>query len=190
VETNKVPVRTVPSRRRRASRVPEAEAEAFYRTEYRPLLATAMYVGATRDEAEDAAESVILEMLNRWGKISDPRAYARKAVVSNFIKQKTRPRRLIRRLVAFGEWTNGLDHDLRQEAQLTVWEDRQWVLQLLDSLPPRQREAMKLIVDEFSPAEVAILLGRNPDAIRQNLKEARRKLRNALSDQISGRKEV
>ena len=189
METNKVPVRTVPSRRRRASRVPP-EAEAFYRTEYRPLLAMAMFVGATMDEAEDAVESVMLEMLNRWGKISNPRAYARKAVVSNFIKQKTRPRRLIRRLVTFGEWANGLDHDLRQEAQLTVWEDEQWVLQLLDSLPRRQREAMALIVDEFRPAEVAILLGKNPDAIRQSLKEARQKLRNALSDQISGRKEV
>jgi hypothetical protein len=42
---------------------------------------------------------------------------------------------------------------------------------------------MAFIVDDFSPAEVAGLLGKTPEAVRRNLCDARRRLRAALKQE-------
>jgi RNA polymerase sigma factor (sigma-70 family) len=179
-----VPVLTAPSRGRiRLTRRQKAAADRFFRIRYTQLLALAMYMGATREEAEDAIESVMIYMLSRWEKIRTPQTYARKAVVHELIKQKTRSRRFVPLLDKDGELLGDRDRDLGQEDQLTVWENRQWVMSLLNSLPPRQQEVMALIVDEFRPKDIAALLGRDPDAVRQNLMAARRRLTTAISEQ-------
>jgi DNA-directed RNA polymerase specialized sigma24 family protein len=64
--------------------------EDFMWSSYRDLVQLAMYIGATKEEAEDAVGKTVLEMLPKWTKIRNPRAYARRAVKSNFIKEKTR----------------------------------------------------------------------------------------------------
>jgi RNA polymerase sigma-70 factor (ECF subfamily) len=61
-----------------------------------------------------------------------------------------------------------------------LWEDGQWVIQLLESLPPKQAEVMVLVVDGLAPVDIAGLLGRTPEAVRQNLMEARKRLKRAL----------
>lgn len=180
METSKVRVRTGPSRVRGPRPLPPEVVETFYRAHYRTLLKTAIYVGASVEEAEDAVEWAIVDVLDRGEEIEDPLAYARRAVVNNFIKQRTRQRRLIRRLIERAVYTS---HDPGQEARLTLWEDKQWVQQLLDYLPPEQRKVMAFIVAGFKPAELAILFGKDSAAIRQTLMQARRKLRPALSEQ-------
>ena len=49
-----------------------------------------MYAGATQQEAEDAVAKTLMEMLQRWDTCQRSLPYARKAVVHNFIKDKTR----------------------------------------------------------------------------------------------------
>ena len=144
-----------------------------------------MYLGATREEADDAVESVMIDMLARWGMTRDPLAYARARISHELIKQRTRARRFVPFPDEDGEYLGGRDRDRSQEEQLTVWADTQWVRGLLNSLPPRQQEVMALIVDEFKPAEIAVLLGRDPAAVRQNLMAARRRLKTALSGPLS-----
>jgi RNA polymerase sigma factor (sigma-70 family) len=151
--------------------------EDFFRSAYRKLVACVMYLGATKDEAEDAVAASMAEVLRRWAEISDPLAYARTATRSNFIMEKSRPGRLISRLVERGEVAYEY-----QDAGLTVWEDSQWVKQLLDTLSPAQREAMTGFMDEYSHAEVARLLGKDPAAVRQNFQAARRRLTLALCE--------
>jgi DNA-directed RNA polymerase specialized sigma24 family protein len=56
-------------------------------------------------------------------------------------------------------------------------------MQLLDSLAPAQREVMALAIDEFTPAEIARLLGKTAVAARQNLHVARTRLTLTLLDQ-------
>ncbi len=56
------------------------------------------------------------------------------------------------------------------------------MLELLEQLPPAQREVMACIVDDLRPAEIAELLGKNPAAVRQNLSAARRRLRKYLAE--------
>jgi RNA polymerase sigma factor (sigma-70 family) len=156
---------------------PPPEFDAFFHAVYRELLRIAMYVGATQQEAEDAAQTTMEEILRRWAQISDPVAFARRAVVSNFLKDKTRGLgRVRRRQIERGDVTPEVSEDWR----LTAWEDRQWVTQMLESLPPAQRQVMAFIVDDFSSAGIARLLGRTPEAIRRNLCDARKQLKAAL----------
>lgn len=152
--------------------------EEFYRSSYRKLLAYAMYVGASLDEAEEAVGATMAEVFARWQKIENPVAYARRATVSNFVKERTRPRRLVRHLMNYGQVADSYD-----DPGLSIWEDSQWVKQLLASLPQAQRDVMAGIVDDFRPAEIALLLGKSPDAVRQSLRLARQRLRLALEEQ-------
>lgn len=143
----------------------------------------AMYMGATNEEAEDATEAAMIDMLDRWETIRKPTAYARTAVMREVIKQRAHSQRFVPLSDEDGEHLGGGDRDPGQEEQLTVWEDSQWVRDLLNSLPPRQQEVMALIVDEFRPTEIAVLLGRDPAVVRQNLMAARNRLRTAVSEQ-------
>jgi RNA polymerase sigma-70 factor (ECF subfamily) len=150
--------------------------EEFWRAAYRRLLAAVMYAGAAEDVAHDAVAAAMEEVLRRWDSIDDPFAYAQRAVVTHFIKDEMGPRRVAGRVIARGAVAGEYE-----DSRLTLWEDGQWVGQLLASLPAAQRDVMALIVDEFGPAEVARLLGKNPAAVRQNLRAARRRLQLALS---------
>ncbi len=152
----------------------------FFREHYRDLLKVAMYAGATMHEADEATAAVMKEILRRWDEVDDPLAYARRAVVSNFVKEKTRGLdRVRRRQVERGAGTVAG----REDRSLTVWEDREWVMQMLRSLPPGQRDVMAFIVDGFTSTEIAALLGRSPDAVRQSLCGARQRLKEALQQE-------
>lgn len=153
------------------------EFSEFYRAEYRTLLQAAMYAGANRHEADEATATAMKEVLQRWGKLENPLAYARRAVISNFLKEKTRNLdRIRRRQVEKHAGTA----ESREDPGMTVWEDSEWVMQMLNSLPPGQRNVMAFIVDGFTPTEIAALLGRSPAAIRQSLHDARLRLTEAL----------
>lgn len=151
--------------------------EAFYLKEYRRLVKFALYLNASRHDAEDAVGDAMADAFRRWAEISDPAAWARQAVKNYVIKSKTRGLTRVReRLRERGE---GRDES-REDARLTVWEDREWVVQLLGSLPSAQREVMALVVDELTPTEIATVLGRDPATIRKRLQAARQRLRSEL----------
>jgi RNA polymerase sigma factor (sigma-70 family) len=155
-------------------RAPQAGFTAFFRDRYRPLMTVAMYAGATKPEADEAVSLAMAEVLRRWDELKDRPAYARKAVISNFIKIRTRG--LDRTRVKQLQFRAGTPQ-YRDDQSLSYWEDKQWVTQLLNSLPPKQREVMACMVDGFEPYEIAVLLGRSPDAVRQSPEEARRRLK-------------
>jgi RNA polymerase sigma factor (sigma-70 family) len=151
----------------------------FYQAHYRDLVKAAMYMGATFPQAEDAVQKTLEEMLGRWPVDDEPLAYARMATAHNFIKEKTRgPQRVARRLAEKG-------HVAHQEGAvdrgLTVWEDSQWVDQVLDGLPPAQREVMECVVRDIDPGEIAAVLGKTKEAVRRNLCDARGRLRRELN---------
>jgi RNA polymerase sigma-70 factor (ECF subfamily) len=176
-QVDKAQVQASAAPRVERSLCPARDFESFFHAYYRDLLKIAMYVGATKQEAEDAVMATMEELLRRWGQIDSQFAYARRAVVSNFLKDKTRGLDRVRhRQVERGDAPPEADED----PGLTAWEDRQWVIQILESLPPAQREAMAFIVDSFTPVEVASLLGKTPAAVRRNLCDARHRLRAAL----------
>lgn len=159
---------------------PPPDFAAFFRAEYRTLMAVVMSVGATFGEADEAAEAAMEEVFRRWDQIDAPLAYGKKAALSNFYKEKERGLDRTR-----GRLKQGAEarRDGACDPGLNVWENRQWVLQILGSLPPAQREALALVVDGFTPTETAQMLGKTADAVRQNLHAARTRLTLALLDQ-------
>jgi DNA-directed RNA polymerase specialized sigma24 family protein len=159
------------------------EFVAFFRAEYRTLMVVVMFVGATFEEADEAAASAMEEVLRRWDQIDAPLAYGKRAALSNFYKEKDRGLDRIRQRLKQGAEAR---RDGAVDASMNVWEDQQWVMQVLGSLPPAQGEALALVVDGFTPTEIARLLGKTADAVRQNLHAARARLTLALLDQDRG----
>jgi RNA polymerase sigma factor (sigma-70 family) len=146
----------------------------FFRASFRELVKTAMYAGATREEAEDAVAKTLESMLRSWSRIDPTLAYARKAVVNNFIQSKTRgPARVARRLVERGHVPHQEGAEDRRLAEL---EARAWLADVLSTLPPAQRKVMQCIADGIDRAAVADQLGMSKEAVRRNLCDARKRL--------------
>jgi DNA-directed RNA polymerase specialized sigma24 family protein len=71
-----------------------------------------------------------------------------------------------------------------QDRGLAAVEYREWVLSLLRRLPPAQQEAAAFcLVDGFTPAEAAELLGTTATAMRARLYAARESLRHYLTEE-------
>lgn len=139
----------------------------FYASSYRAVLTATLAVGGSLPEAEDAVQEAMKELLRAWERVTSPYSYVRTAAVRRVIRARRRDR-----AIASLAWPVADDPGGR----LTLWEDREWVTQFLRSLPPAQREVIALLVDEFSPGEIAALLGKTEDAVRQNLYATRRRL--------------
>ena len=146
--------------------------EAFWKHHYRHYLKVLMAIGATTDDAHDTIHDVIVHMLekNTLDGLRNPRAWVRKAVLHTYYdQQKRRGRgREIERHQTPGSYVDDGPN---------VWEDWQWVEQILRTLPPTQRTVIELIIAEFDAREIANLLGKTPGTIRQNLSHARKRLR-------------
>jgi RNA polymerase sigma factor (sigma-70 family) len=151
--------------------------DAFFDQTYPVLLKVALTVGATVPEAEDAADETMAYLYRRWGQITEPRAYACRAVASNFIKVKKRDGERVKRTVAGDHVTPAADDG----TALTALEDREWVTQLLSKLPPAQRAVMACVFDGLSTAEIAEALGKTKATVRKNLQLAREHLRIELA---------
>lgn len=158
---------------------PAPAFEQFFREAYTPLMRDALFAGGSWHEAEDAVAAAMTEVLQRWDKIVNPRAWARRAVISNLIKNEQRGLRRIReRLIQRGAVRP--EHDL--DPGLVVWEQQEWVMLLLKSLPPAQREVLACMVDMLKPHEIAQRLGKTEAAVRRNLCDARKRLVSELAE--------
>lgn len=154
------------------------QAEEFFRTHLHLALAMLLSAGAPYEVARDAVQSAGLGMLRHWEQIRSPRAYLFKAAKLNYLKHVRDVRPII--------YLDDLDQSPAPRddpAADSIWADREWVMGLLASLPPAQREVLALAVDQFTPAEMAMVLGRSPTAIRQALLAARRRLARRLPQQ-------
>jgi len=180
VDANQGLARVMPPPRAARSNPAPAACVRFFRAHYRTLVRVALFTGATKAEADDAAAATLQEVLLRWDGLTDPLAWARQAVVSNFIKDRTRgPDRVRRRMVERGTATPVMAED----PHLAGVETTDQMRQILAGLPRGEREVMALIVDGLTPAEAAEWLGRTPAAVRRSLCDARRRVRQALAEQ-------
>jgi RNA polymerase sigma factor (sigma-70 family) len=153
--------------------------EEFFRRSFREVVRAAMYIGATLQEAEEAANEALMGMLCHWDKCKGSLAYARKATVHNFIKAKTRGTgRVVQRLIERGYVPHLED---AEDSELTRMEADEWVAHVLSSLPPAQREVMELIMKGLDQDEIANALGKTKAAVRRNLCDARARLSRELN---------
>ncbi|MFE7076469.1 RNA polymerase sigma factor [Streptomyces sp. NPDC057620] len=148
----------------------DAEFSAFYRADFPRLVGFLIQVGARREDAVEAAQETMRTLHRRWREVDHPRAWAR----------TTARRTLIRALRASRE--EDLGEPPEAAAALLVGDQALWeavecdeVLAVLRELPPRQRQALALTYDGFTPAEIAQILDVSPAQVRGNLARARRR---------------
>lgn len=153
--------------------------ESFFRSSYREVVRRAMIAGATFAEAEDAASETFVYMLQKWPVNRFPLRYARRAVVSNFIKNKTRgTARVSQRLIERGP--SELHEEGAEDTGLNTLEGHIWVADVLSQLKPAKREVMERVADGLTIEEIAEELGKSRDVVRRRLCDARKDLRKIM----------
>lgn len=153
----------------------------FFDETYPLLLKVALASGANIEEAEDAADEVMAYVYRRWGEITKPRAYARKAVINAVAKAKKRDGERVDRTIAGGHVTPEADDD----RALVAWEGQEWVLQHLSALPPAQQEVIAGVFNDMRTAEIAAALGKTEATVRKNLQWARKRLKIELAKELA-----
>jgi RNA polymerase sigma-70 factor (ECF subfamily) len=159
----------------------EVEFAALFREKFRKLAGVALSLtGVTLQEAEDAAETALQQACERWPTLTNPGAWVYKATISNVMKIKRKQAREARAVRS--AQPDDCQPAAREDPGLMEVEYRQWVMSVLDSLPPAQREAVALcLIDELSPAEAGELLGKSGAALRQALHAGREALKRHLA---------
>ena len=148
--------------------------ETFFRFRYAGLVRfLVISEGAGIEDAEDAVEEAMSDAYSEWQKIENPDAWVRRVARNRLFALRQRERR--------GQQLAGLAF-LTERMPAEVWErfglrhEAHEVVELLSRLPPAQREIMAFKVDDFTPAEIAELIGKNPQTVRSNLRAARQDL--------------
>lgn len=152
------------------------EIEAFYTQVKDRAFIAVLALGADPEEARDAVSVAMVRILERWGKevIQWPVAYTSRTAVNAFLAERRAQRSLGTRLRA--EW--GDDAPKVDDGGLSsVWDGDQFVESLLACLGPEQASVMREAIQGSRVREIALALGKTPDAVRKNLQLARRRLR-------------
>lgn len=154
------------------------EVCAFFREHYRDLVAAAMYVGASKPEAEDAVQQILIDVIGRWPEIQKKLPYTRQAVIRRIYKERKRDlSRTMNQVKAHSaQPVDGLD------PELIIWEQRQWVDSMLAQLTPTQEQVMRLTLDGLKPRDIAVLLGKTPGAVSTSLRAAKARLQQEVED--------
>jgi RNA polymerase sigma factor (sigma-70 family) len=150
------------------------EFETFFRARYAGLVRfLVISEAASLEDAEDAVGEAMGDAFGNWEKIENPEAWVRRAALNTLITLRQRDRRLQKSpgLTFLAERSTGEvcgSPGTRQEFRE--------VIELLSRLPPAQREIMAFKIDDFTPTEIAELIGKSPQTVRSNLRAARQAL--------------
>jgi RNA polymerase sigma-70 factor (sigma-E family) len=157
-------LRPVPSR-------DPAAFEAFYAAAYRPMVFLAFTTTQSVEAAEEIAQEAFVQLYRNWDRVTDHRAWLRRAVISlstSWVRRTVKSREVdtVPPLVSQGE----------SEVSAEVWS-------ALSALPPRQRAAIVLrYVEDLSERDIAAVLQCRPGTVKSMLSRARDVLRRELSD--------
>lgn len=172
---------------------PAAVAESFdsfddfFRRHAKPLAHLAERLGASAADAQDAASRTLEEIYWHWATISNPIAYAKKALVHWVIKIRQRAK-LNEVPVTATDLTGSLG---ASDPGLTALEDQQWIEWVLSHLSPSQRDAVwGRLIQGNTYAELSVQTGRSDEALRQAMVAGKRKLaelRDDIVHQLVGR---
>jgi RNA polymerase sigma-70 factor (sigma-E family) len=127
--------------------------------------------------AEDVVQDVLVRAQARWsriGSLEEPERYVRRMVVNEFLSWR---RRRSARLLHPGETL-----DLPPQADPTGgYDDRDAMVRLIGTLPPRQRAVIALrFYEDLSVEQIADVLGCRASTVRTHLTRAMEALRSPL----------
>jgi RNA polymerase sigma factor (sigma-70 family) len=160
------------------SRAVEGYCE-FFQKEYQPVVRFLLRVGATWEEAEDAAQEAMIRAHRTWLALDHPPQWIRKVAWRCYINsvQRERKRRILEAEAARMHREDSHEYD-----RLIV--EHNWLIEILRDLPPRQREILAWSLDGYKPQEIAHFLDMGSATVRSNLRAIRTKLRTSLPAKV------
>lgn len=152
------------------------QLEAFYTAEYPKMVKILVVLGATIEEAEDATQKAMMDLVRRSRTAAVPDhmvTYVQRSAVHFFIKERQRERERLPRELRGGH----LVIDEQLDDRLSTSEDEQFIEYLLEYLTSTQRTVIKLVMQGLSTREITEELGKSGENIRQHLKNSRERLK-------------
>jgi RNA polymerase sigma-70 factor (ECF subfamily) len=123
---------------------------AFFRSSFPLVLVMVRRIGATREDAEDAAEDAFLEVYRRWSDIEDPERYVRRCAINAYYRRLGSMRR---------ERPSELEELVPKASVRQAESLERDLLTAILALPPQQRTAITLKQPGYSTREIAERLG-------------------------------
>lgn len=142
------------------------EFDAFFRADFAPLVAFLCKAGFEVEAARDVAAEAMLHALEAWPTLDDPRAWVRR-VAGRLLDASGDAR---------ADWT--LAGDPQDDEKLAgLVEQHAGLIDVLASLPGKQRMVLAWSLDGFTPAQIAEALRIAPSTVRSTLRHVRERLR-------------
>lgn len=150
-------------------------AEDLHHAEYPGLVRFLLLNGASWNEAQDAAQDAFTQMCRPGTAISYPKAWLRRVAWRSWLRQQVRHEDLCADVphTPAPHWQSPV-----HAMELGV--EERHVIDLLLTLPSKQRAALAWCLDGFTTQESADAMGIKPEAVRQNLARARATLKAQL----------
>ncbi|MET7745956.1 sigma factor-like helix-turn-helix DNA-binding protein [Streptomyces sp. NPDC005385] len=149
----------------------------FFRREFRPLTRHVIFLGASTEDAKDAAQSALIDLLQHWETVDAPRAWVRIAAARYFMRSDAKVNRS----------TVAARRDFRETREAGTYslssplEEFEFILGFVHKhLVGIQGQVMAWHIDGYEPSEIAEKLNMPPATVRSNLRHARKKLASAL----------
>lgn len=156
--------------------------DAFYRAQYRPLLALAWSLTGRREVAEELVQDAMLTVHRRWSRVrtyDQPGSFARRVLLNDATSAA-------RRRAAEGRALDRLDPPRASSEDAPPPDEELW--QVLRTLPQRQAQAVSLhYLEDRSVTEIADILGIAANTVKVHLHRGRLALATALGPEEASR---
>lgn len=148
--------------------------EAFVTARYGALLRTAYLLTGDHHDAEDLLQQSLIKAVGAWGRLEgDPEPYVRTILVRQNVSRWRRRR--------WRELSTGTPPDVISLEEPA--DDRLVLLRALDLLAPRQRAVVVLrYYEDLTESQTAEALGISPGTVKSQIRDALRRLRDAVPD--------
>ena len=161
-----------------------ARFTAIYEANFGILVKILKVMGATPEEAEDAAQDAMTDLFRRLKAGGEPPrtpdGWVLTAAKRFFFKRRKRDQvRWMREIKAFPP-------QFWDDSEMTALEEQQWAEQVLSLLTPAQRKVISLVIAGASTSEIAGMLGMTSGNVRQHRKNGR----DRLKSRYSGKEEI
>lgn len=170
---------------KKASAGDEASFELLYHEKFRSILYTASNILHSKQDAQDAAQEVIMAMYNKIGSLRQPEYFntwlfrITTNVCNNMIRKRMNRKEVIDE--ERYEHVEDADLDFIPEEYVKNAEQRQVLLDALNELPERRKMALYFYYfEEMSYEEISEATGLSTGMIASNISRGKKNLKEAL----------